>query len=83
MEYEMGAHGKQRRWSEKETEHTKRRTKSRNVFYILFVGAHRVVEINKPNENETEQKTEEAATEAAATVAKKNSLTQIRISICS
>lgn len=29
-------------------------TISRNVFYILFVGAHRVVEINKPNENETE-----------------------------
>lgn len=51
---------------EREGEH-KTTTKSRNVFYILFVGAHRVVEINKPNENETEQKENKQSEEAAAT----------------
>lgn len=49
-------------------------TISRNVFYILFVGAHRVVEINKPNENETEP-------EKKKQTSKKNFCTQIHISI--
>lgn len=40
----------------REGEWEKKSTKSRNVFYILFVGARRVVEINKPNENETEHR---------------------------